>query len=514
MNNLIASGLLFQGKITQADLDKLGKVEWGALWPAWVAAGGMLVVLVADLVIPKAQRQLLAWLSLTVALLAGVSAFIADYSKTPLFQGMVAADEMSRVLALIIFGTVALTILASPDYFKRVGVEVQGEYYALMLAAGCGMWLLAVSANFMVLFIALELFSLALYILAGFLPRSVRSHEAGFKYFLLSSFASAFMLYGIALLFGASGTTGYQGLQSYLAQNSINGTNGILVLIGMAMIVVGFAFKVSAVPFHMWTPDVYEGAPSPVTALMAVGTKAAIIAAFIRVFNGALEPIAEYWQPILFVLAVVTMLGGNILAVTQSNIKRMLAYSAVAHAGYLLIGIVANNQSGLQGVLFYLISYSVMTVGAFAVVMALERPRGENLEIADFAGLGRTHPWLAAVLTLCLLSLAGIPPTAGFFGKALVFSGALQVGGWQLFLPLIGVVTSVVAAYYYFRIIVRMYMDVTTKEAVPGRPAFSLGLVVLLTGAGVIVIGLLTGVTLDWVQQAAATIGQLALSKN
>jgi NADH-quinone oxidoreductase subunit N len=513
MNILMSGSQLFQGRITQEDLDKLGKIEWGALWPAWVASVGILLILMIDLVLPKAQRQMLAWISLLIAVASGGSAFIADYSKTPLFQGMVAADEMSRFMAVIIFGTVALAIMASPDYFSRIGLEARGEYYALMLMAGCGMWLLSIATNFMILFVALELFSLALYILASFLPRSSRSQEAGFKYFLLSSFASAFMLYGIALLFGAYGTTSYSGLQRQLADNLISGPNGLLVLIGLAMLSVGFAFKISAVPFHMWTPDVYEGAPTPVTALMAIGTKAAIVAAFLRTFNGALEPIAQYWQPILFVLAIITMIGGNILAMTQPNIKRMLAYSAVAHAGYILIGIVANNQAGLQGVLFYLLSYSVMTMGAFAVVMALEGPRGEGLEIADFTGLGRTHPWLAAVLMVCLLSLGGIPPMAGFFGKALVFSGAVQVGGWQLLLPLVGAVTSVVAVFYYFRIVVRMYMvDTSVKQPLSGRPAISLNVVLFVAGVGTLAIGLLAGVALEWVQQAAATIGQLVVS--
>ncbi len=510
---LIDSGFLFQGKITQQELDKLGTLEWGALLPALIASGGILIVLLADLVISKNQRKILAWLSFITALgaIAG-SYFLADQNNTaPVFQGMVAADEMSFFTAVIIFGTVALTVLASIDFLPRLGLEVRSEYYALMLAAGCGMWLLSVSTNFMGLFVSLELFSLALYILAGFLPRSVRSHESGFKYFLLSSFASAFLLYGIALIFGATKTTSFTGIQSYLAQNSINGNTGPLVLIGMALLTVGFAFKVSAVPFHMWTPDVYEGAPTPVTTLMAVGTKVAIIAAFIRVFNGALEPIAQYWQPIIYVLALLTMLGGNILAMTQPNVKRMLAYSAVAHAGYLLIGIVANNRTGIQGVLFYLLSYSVMTIGAFAVVMAVEKPRAEGLEVADFAGFGRSHPWLAAILTICLLSLGGIPPTAGFFGKALVFSGAIQVGGWQLLLPLVGAATSVVAIFYYFRIIVRMYMDPTVRPetGLPTRPAFSLGLVLLVAGVGTVLIGILAGFALEWASTAALNVSQI-----
>ncbi len=512
MNFVFASEIIAQVKIEQTDLDKLGKLEWGALWPAWVAGGGVLVALLADLILPKTRRLWLSWVAFGLAALAGLSSFwmdrVAAGQNPYLFQGMVSADEMGRLLAVIIFGVTGLVILASPDYLSRIGVEATGEYYALVLAASCGMWLLTVAAHFMVFFIALELFSLALYILAGFLPRSVRSHEAGFKYFLLSSFASAFLLYGIALLFGATGTTGYAGIQRYLSLNGVSGNNGILVLFGLALLCVGFAFKISAIPFHMWTPDVYEGAPTPITALMAVGTKAAIVAAFLRVFSGVFGPISVWWQPIVWVLAVVTMVGGNLLAISQSNIKRMLSYSAIAHAGYLLVGLVANNPLGRQGLLFYLLAYSFMTLGAFAVVIALEGPQGEGLNVKDFAGLNARHPLLAAVMAVSLLSLGGIPPTAGFFGKALVFGAAVQSGGWNIILVVIGVVTSVAAIFYYFRIVIQMYMRVPDEErpTVKGRPTLSLSLVLVVAVLATVGLGFLANFALDWATQAATAI--------
>lgn len=510
------SSIIAQVRIEQKDLDQLAKVEWGALWPAWVASGGILLVLLADVFLPKTRRLALSWLAFGMLAFATASSFWMDRPNggrsATVFQGMVAADEMSRYMAVIIFVTAALIVLASPDYLSRIGIEATGEYYALILAAATGMWLLTVAASFMVLFIALELFSLALYILAGFLPRSIRSHEAGFKYFLLSSFASAFLLYGIALMYGATGHTSYAGIFEQLRDSRVAGNNGILILLGIAMICVGFAFKISAIPFHMWTPDVYEGAPTPVTALMAVGTKAAIVAAFLRVFSGTFGPVDTYWKPILFGLAIVTMIGGNLLAISQTNIKRMLSYSAIAHAGYLLVGLVADNSSiGRSGLLFYLLGYSVMTLAAFAVIMALEGPQGEGLQISDFAGLKQDHPWLAAIMTVALLSLGGIPPTVGFFGKMLVFGAAIQSGGYNIILAIVGVLTSVVAIFYYFRIVIQMYMGVRPSNKVPrtmGRPAFSLAFVLLVTAAATLGLGILANFALDWAGQAAIALNQ------
>ena len=522
MEITLISSILAQVKITQTDLDALGKVEWGALWPAWLAGGGVLIVLLADLILPKSQRWLISWVAFVVLALATASTLWMDMPKTgtAVFQNMISADEMSRFLAVIVLGVAALVVLASPDYLSRIGIEATGEYYALIMAAATGMWLLTVAAHFMVFFVALELFSLALYILCGFLPRSVRSHESGFKYFLLSSFASAFLLYGIALIFGATGSTAYSQVQQYLATNHVAGNNGILVLFGLAMITVGFAFKISAIPFHMWTPDVYEGAPTPVTALMAVGTKTAIVAAFLRVFTGVFGPIGDQWKPILFTLAIITMIGGNLLAVSQQNIKRLLAYSAVAHAGYLMIGLVADNALSRSGLLFYLLGYTVMTLGAFAVVMAVEGPQGEHLQLSDFAGLNKRHPWLAAIMTVSLLSLAGIPPTVGFFGKAFVFGAAIQSGGWNIALAIVGIVTSVIAAFYYFRIIIQMYAAQPADEAViepasarAGRPAPSLGFVLFVTAIATLGLGILANFALDWANSAASVIGQIVTTR-
>jgi NADH-quinone oxidoreductase subunit N len=518
----LISSILAQVKITQADLDALGKVEWGALWPAWLAGGGVLIVLLADLVLPKSQRWLISWVAFVMLALATASTLWMDMPKNgvAVFQNMISADEMSRFLAVIVLGVAALVVLASPDYLSRIGIEATGEYYALIMAAATGMWLLTVAAHFMVFFVALELFSLALYILCGFLPRSVRSHESGFKYFLLSSFASAFLLYGIALIFGATGSTSYSQVQQYLTTNHIAGNNGILVLFGLAMVTVGFAFKISAIPFHMWTPDVYEGAPTPVTALMAVGTKTAIVAAFLRVYTGVFGPVGDQWKPILFTLAIITMIGGNLLALSQQNIKRLLAYSAVAHAGYLMIGLVADNSLSRSGLLFYLLGYTVMTLGAFAVVMAVEGPQGEHLQLTDFAGFNKRHPWLAAVMTISLLSLAGIPPTVGFFGKAFLFGAAIQSGGWNIALAIVGIVTSVIAAFYYFRIIVQMYAAQPADEAViepanyrAGRPAPSLGFVLFVAVVATLGLGILANFALDWANTAASVIGQIATTR-
>ena len=501
-------------------------VEWGALWPVWIASVTTLLVMLADLVVPKEQKRLLAWLGCVGLVAAIVSAFTVMDSAPNAFLGMIAADDTARIMAAVIFGTAAACIVLSPDYLYRRGIrETAGEYYALILACAVGMWLLANAVNFMLVFLAIELLSLALYILAGFVPANLKSHESGFKYFLLSSFASAFLLYGIALMYGATGSTGYATIRAFLTTHTLSGTNAYLTLLALGLIVVGFAFKVSAVPFHMWTPDVYEGAPTPVTALMAVGTKVAIIGAFIRLFPGALLSLAAQWLPLLWALAILTMIGGNILAVSQSNVKRMLAYSAVAHAGYLLVGIVSAvrlpvwggmnnpmatmtaNTSAISAILFYLIAYAVTTLGAFAVVVALERNDGEGGNLSDYAGLGRRRPLLAAALVICLLSLGGIPPFAGFFGKALIFGAAFQSNHGEL--AIIGVLTSVVAVFYYLRIVVAMYTgEPDTARVRSVNVGLPLATATGVLALGVVLLGVLAGVPLNWVQTAVGSLAR------
>ncbi len=502
MEITLISSILAQVTITQAELDNLGKVEWGALWPAWLAGGGILIVLLADLVLPKTQRHLISWVAFGLLVLAAASSFWMDMpakgANSTVFQNMIAADEMSRFLAVLVLGAAALIVLASPDYLSRIGVEATGEYYALIMAAGAGMWLLTVSAHFMVFFIALELFSLALYLLCGFLPRSIRSHESGFKYFLLSSFASAILLYGIALIFGATGSTQYGKVQAYLAANHIAGNNGILVLFGLAMITVGFAFKISAVPFHMWTPDVYEGAPTPITALMAVGTKTAIVAAFLRVFTGAFGPIGDQWKPILFVLAIITMIGGNLLALSQHNIKRLLAYSGIAQIGNILIGLAAGTKMGTDSILFYLLTYLFANLGAFAVIMAISNAVGSD-EIEDYSGLNRRSPFLAFSMLLFLLSLAGVPPLAGFIGKLYIFVAAIKEGLYTLIT--VGLINIVISMYYYLIVVKKMYIS-EPLDSSPIKTTGPLRAVIYVGLAGTLLIGIYPQPFLDWAVSA------------
>jgi NADH-quinone oxidoreductase subunit N len=368
------------------------------------------------------------------------------------------------------------------------------------------MMLLAAANSFMVLFIGLEILSLALYILSGFDRRSERSQEAGFKYFLLSSFASAFLIYGMALVYGATGTTRLNGVVR--AVQGIAGTNihsclqGVgcsaiaslspLLYVGIALMVVGFAFKVSIVPFHMWTPDVYEGAPTPITAFMSVATKAAMFAAFVRVFNLALSSVASHWFGIVWALAIATMIVGNIVALTQTNMKRLLAYSGIAHAGYILVALAANNRQGMTAVAFYFLAYTFMNIGAFIVVTVLESNGQVGDEIATYRGLWRRNPALAGFTAVFMFSLAGFPPSAGFFAKYLAFLAIVQAGHTEL--AIIGVLTSLVSIFYYLRVVVIMFMQPEEAEAreapIPGMAdiamaaavAGSIGLGVIPTG--------------------------------
>jgi NADH-quinone oxidoreductase subunit N len=314
---------------------------------------------------------------------------------------------------------------------------------------------MAQAMDLLVVFIALEIFSLSSYVLTGIRRRSMASAEAGFKYFVLGAFSSAFFLYGIAFTFALAGSTRLEQIGTALAVQG-GGTPSILALLAVGFLAVGFAFKVSAVPFHMWTPDAYEGAPTIVTAFMSTAVKAAAFAGFVRVFLTALEPLQGYWVPVLSWIAIATMIYGTVVGVVQSNIKRMLAYSSIAHAGYLLIGLIAASNDGKAAILFYLLAYAVANLGALGIVALLGSEQNEHDQLRDFAGLWRTRPGLAALLTIFLLSLGGFPPTAGFIGKWYVFSAAVQEGYYGL--AIIGVLTSVVSVFFYLRIVVMMYM--------------------------------------------------------
>ncbi len=457
-------------------------LNFAAIMPQSIVIFTALVVLVAELISPAGRRRYLAYLSLFGVFMAAVASVIVWDGSAPAFQKMAVADGYALFLNVVFLVTAALSLLLSAHYLEREGIDY-GEYYALLLFATAGMMIMGAATDLMTVFLGLEILSIPLYVLAGFNREKRESGEAALKYFLLGAFASGFLLYGMALIYGATGTTNLAGI---VAQAASQG--GPLLAMGLGLLIVGFGFKVALVPFHMWTPDVYQGAPTSVTAFMSVGAKAAGFAALGRVLIYALGHQAHDWSPVLAVLAVLTMTLGNVVAVSQTNLKRMLAYSSIAHAGYIVIGVAAANSSGGAALLFYLLAYTFMNIGAFGVVIAVgkEDNAGENLE--DYAGLSSRRPFLAAAMAIFMLSLAGVPPLAGFWGKLYVFSAAMEAG--LAVLVVVGVINSVISAYFYLRLIVYMYLRPSTGEApltvVPG----ALVVATILAVLGTVLLGL------------------------
>ena len=465
------------------------------LLPELVLAVGVMVLMIVDI----GRRgengaPLLAGLSVAILLL-GIGASLLIWGRPPAeYLGGAISDGFALSVRLVILIAGVFGVLLSRNYLPDIERQ-GGAFYSLQLLAIIGMMLMGTATNLIVLFIALEIFSLALYILCGFYRESPRSIEAAMKYFLLGAFASTFFVYGSALLFGAGGSTHYARIHETLAAG---GGNPSLVLPGIALLLVGFGFKVSLVPFHMWTPDVYQGAPTPVTAFMSVGTKAAAFAGFFRLMMTALPSFHGQWAAPLAILAVLTMTVGNLTALRQSSVKRMLAYSGIAHAGNILIALVAGTGAASSAAAFYLFTYAFMNAGAFAVVIALEkRDGGENdVEQSSLAGIAEKFPALAAAMAIFMLSLSGIPPLAGFFGKFLVFKAAVEAG-WA-WLVVIGVLNSAISAYYYLRIVVAMYLqplaeDGEEKERLSILASRSSLFVVTVAAVAVVVIGLQPG---------------------
>jgi NADH-quinone oxidoreductase subunit N len=468
-----------------------------------------LLVMFVDLFLGKEQKGRLAWLSLVgVLAAAGLSYYIWD-GTDPVLQNMLVADGYALFLNLVILTAAALAILFSVEYTVRARLAL-GEYYTLLLLSTAGMMLMAAAINLMTLFLALEILSIALYVLVGLNRAELRSAEAALKYFLLGAFASGFLLYGMALIYGQAGTTALDGIRDHVA--SLGGEFPALLVVGLGLMIVGFGFKVALVPFQMWTPDAYQGAPTSVTAFMSVGAKAAGFAALGRVvlytFGDPASGLSLYgeWVWVLAVLAALTMTVGNLAALRQANLKRMLAYSSIAHAGYILVGLAAGNELGTSAVLFYLFAYAFMNVGAFAVLIAVGRFEGSTAggeTLDEFAGLGARRPGLAAAMTLFMLSLAGVPPLAGFLAKLNVFSAAVQAG--LVWLAVIGVINSVVSAYYYLRVVVSMYMkEGTPAEAAPVCPALQVG--VGIAAVAIVVLGLWPAPILDLARLTVAAL--------
>ncbi len=460
-------------------------INWQLLMPELIIILTFILVAIFDL-FNSIQKTVAAWLTIVgcaIALYVSIDMLQVGVEGTE-FSNMIQVDKYSLFFDVIFLVSTILVVLISMNYLGRTDRR-QGEYYLLILLATLGMMLMASGNELIVVFLGLELMSLSLYVLAGYFQRSMASSEAGMKYLLLGAFASGFFLYGIALIYGGAGTTNIPKIASAITVNA----KSPLLLSGMFLLVVGFGFKVALVPFHQWAPDVYEGAPTSIAAFISAGPKAAGFAAFLRIFLEALQNIQSEWIVVVTILAALTMTVGNLVAIAQRNIKRMLAYSSIAHAGYVLVGLAAANKDGISSAMFYLLVYCIMNIGAFGAVILARTEDGESLVISDYAGLGFKKPLLALFMTLMLLSLAGFPPTAGFVGKFYIFRSAVESG--QIWLVIIGAINTAISAFYYLRVVVAMYMR--EPEAELDFLAYPRLLIVALTLAaiGVVLIGIL-----------------------
>lgn len=475
-----------------------------ALWPEIVLTAAACLILLADIVTSTQQKRTLAWCTLGTILGVLVLMLFIHAPNTNVFSDMFIADGYTTFFRVLFLAAAALTVLISLTYLEDEESQ-NGEYYALLLFATIGMMMMGGGGDMITIYLGLELMSLSTYVLAGFIRRDSTTTEAAVKYFLMGAFTSGILLYGMALLYGLTGTTNLEGVSQAVSGLSMDNPALILAVI---LVVAGFGFKVAAVPFHMWAPDAYEGAPTTVTAFMSSAVKAAAFAGIGRVFLIGLLSAAQHWETLWWILAALTMILGNVVAIAQTSLKRMLAYSSISHAGYVLMGVIAASKLqsiGLSSVLFYVFVYTFTTMGTFSMILLISHRgfRGDN--ISDFTGLGRSHPMQAMLYVVFFLSLAGIPPTAGFVGKLLVFRAAIEAG--FVILAVIGVLTSAIAAYYYFMVIKAMYMDERTIE-VPelstSRP-LALGLAVMFIAT--ILFGIFPNLLLQFVEQSAQFLG-------
>jgi NADH-quinone oxidoreductase subunit N len=489
----------------------MSAVDWGAAGPILALLGAAFAAVAADLFFPRSrERGVTEW----IAYAGLVGAMVASWALPGgvAFDGALVADDLARFVTMAVLVATMLAAVSSADALAARRILLP-EYYALLLTAAAGMILLAMSNDLITMFLAVEILSLALYILCGITREDARSNESAMKYFVLGSFATGFLLYGMALIYGASGSVFLEGMALRLDTGAPS-----LALAGVGLLIAGFAFKIGAAPFHMWVPDVYEGAPTPVTAFMSVAVKTAALGALARLLISGVPAQGEGWGTLIAGLSALTMIVGNLGALTQTSVKRMLAWSSVAHAGYALIGLAvaagtpgAVSAAGPSATLFYTASYTVMTIGAFLFLMFAGRaptavsPGREAETYDDLNGFAKRRPWAALMMTVLMVSLAGIPPTAGFFGKFELFRAAVNEGyGW---LAVLAVLTSVVSAAYYLRVVVAMYMKDAPPAGAPaeenaGRPDMSAGLAVGVSAALTIYLGLAPGAVLNWARNA------------
>jgi NADH-quinone oxidoreductase subunit N len=488
-------------------------IDWYAIAPYLSLFGAAIVIVLGRALMRHHPRVPGASLVIAIAGVA-VSAvftgvqwrFVHDDGPYQALRGMVAVDGFAVFVQTVILGATLLGLLVSSGYLQRERLEAP-EYFALMLCSATGMMLMASANDLITVFLSLEILSIALYVLSAFDRRRLTSQEAGLKYFLLGSFSSAVFLYGIALVYGATGTTNLTGIAQFLAGTTLL-HDGVL-LMGLAFLLVGLGFKVAAAPFHMWTPDVYQGAPSPVTAFMAAATKAAAFAAILRVFVGAFGVYRVDWRPAVWVLAVASLVVGTVAAVVQTDVKRMLAYSSISHAGYVLIGVQAATPKGTSAALFYVLVYAVMIIGSFAVVTVVARTGDDRHSLDEYRGLASSRPVLAGLLTLFLLAQAGVPLTGGFVAKLAVFSAA--VSARQYSLALIGMLAAVIGAYVYLRIVLAMYAP-AEGEVAPAGPRLRVdagtGLALAIAMVAVLFLGIVPAVVLNFARDATQLLAR------
>lgn len=493
------------------------RVDWPTIAPVVAMFGAALAIVLLRALARRSPRAVeIGSIALAFAGLATAAGFlfyqwhlVLDTGGYQTFSGAVAVDGMAVFLQAVVVGACALGVLLAIGYAKREALELP-ELLALLILSTTGMMVMAQANDLVVVFLALEVFSIALYVMSAFDRRRLESQEAGLKYFVLGAFSSAIFLYGIALTYGATGTTSLTGIATFLAGTTLTRTG--LLLAGFALLLVGLGFKVAAVPFHMWTPDVYEGAPTPVTAFMSAATKVAAFGAMLRIFAGSFQLYVSDWRPVVYALAVLSLLVGTVAAAVQTDVKRMLAYSSISHAGYVLIGVqvanagtLGNDMPGTAAALFYLLVYALMAIGSFAVVQVLTQRGDTHHALGDYRALSRREPMLAGLLTLFLLAQTGVPFTGGFVAKLVVFRSAIDAG--QYALALIGMLAAVISAFVYLRLVVTMYAPLAageTDEPVPARVRVDAGawLALFIAGTAIVLLGVIPGWPLDIAHQA------------
>ncbi len=459
-----------------------------------------MLILILDFIAPRGRRDWLGYLSVLGVLLTLMVLVRQWGAPQSAFSGQYLSDPFALFFKIVFLVSAALILLMSIGYLKGEGVD-KGEFYGLILFATLGMMLMASAVDLLILYIGLETMSISIYILAGFLKRERRSNEAALKYLLMGGFSSAVILYGIVMLYGLTGATGLRDIASGLAAGTGKFSNPALIL-AMVMLAAGFGFKIAAVPFHMYIPDVYEGAPTPVTALLSAASEIAGLAILLRVFLVAIPGLQVRWALLFYVLSLLTMTVGNVVAIAQSNIKRMLAYSSIAHIGYLLIGLVAGRPIGISATLLYTMVYALMTLGAFAMVILLCVGEVKGERIDDFTGLAQRSPMAAAAMLIFLLSLAGVPPTAGFVGKLYLFGAAIERG--YVWLAVIAVVNSAISLFYYMKVAMAMYMRDVPPAGLALSPSRPLRVALFVAVAGTLAIGVYPGPFLDLARASVA----------